>query len=106
MRGCALIAFAMSAALGMTGLARADALVVNDSARAPIRITLPSDPWDSRIPNGRLDERPVGDLIALRLGIVNGRAELFRFRVEDAPSDKTLLRGVLDGGGLKLKITW
>lgn len=62
-------------------------------------------------PEGRradfhLTERPVGEVIAIRLGIAQGRAELFRFRVENAPSDKTMLDGVVDGGGLKLKLTW
>ncbi len=63
-------------------------------------------PWINQQPNIRLDERPIGELIATRIGLVNGSAELFRFRVEDAPSEKTMLNGVIDGGGLKLKLTW
>ncbi len=35
-----------------------------------------------------------------------GGAELFSYHLENAPSDKTMLDGVIDGGGVKLKMTW
>jgi hypothetical protein len=65
-----------------------------------------AQPWISQQPNPQLVERPVGEVIAARLGLVNGSAELFRYHLENAPSQKTMLDGVLDGGGIKLKLTW
>ncbi len=65
-----------------------------------------AQPWASRQPDLRLTERPVGELIAVKLGLANGRAELFSYHLENAPSDKTMLDGVVDGGGVKLKLTW
>jgi hypothetical protein len=63
-------------------------------------------PWVDERPEPRLKETPLGDLIATRIGLVNGSAELFRYRVEDAPSEKTVLDGMIDGGGIKLKLSW
>jgi hypothetical protein len=63
-------------------------------------------PWQPERPLPTLNQQPIGELIATRLGIAEGSAELFRFRVENAPSDKTMLDGVIDGGGIKLKLTW
>jgi len=66
----------------------------------------PPPPWIHEQPDLRLTEKPVGEIIALKLGFAEGRAELFRFHLENAPSDKTMLDGAVDGGGLKLKLTW
>ncbi|MBS0470298.1 MAG: hypothetical protein JSR60_04435 [Proteobacteria bacterium] len=63
-------------------------------------------PWQPERPLPALVQQPIGDVIAARLGLVEGSAELFRFRVENAPSSKTVLDGVIDGGGIKLKLTW
>lgn len=65
-----------------------------------------AEPWRNQVPDLRVTEKPMGELIAARLGLVNGSAELFGYRVEGAPSDKTMLDGVIDGGGVKLKLTW
>jgi hypothetical protein len=63
-------------------------------------------PWQGEQPVARVAEQPVGEIIKRRLGIVDGSAELFRYQVQGAPSDKTMLDGVIDGGGIKLKLTW
>ncbi len=65
-----------------------------------------AQPWDSGRPDLHLSEQPIGEVIAVRLGIAHGRAELFSYHLENAPSDKTMLDGVIDGGGVKLKMTW
>ena len=65
-----------------------------------------AQPWVGEQPNLRLTERPIGELIAVKLGLANGRAELFSYRLENAPSNSTKLDGVVDGGGVKLKLTW
>ncbi|MEI9996293.1 MAG: hypothetical protein WDM91_16975 [Rhizomicrobium sp.] len=65
-----------------------------------------AQPWVNRQNNLAPTERPIGEIIATRLGLVNGSAELFRFRVEGAPSNKTMLDGMVDGGGIKLKLSW
>ena len=65
-----------------------------------------AQPWASRQPDARLTERPVGELIAVRLGLANGRAELFSYHLENAPSNTTMLNGVVDGGGVRLKLSW
>lgn len=63
-------------------------------------------PWTGDRVTPVVVERPIGELIAARLGLVEGSAELFRYRVENAPSGRTFLDGVVDGGGIKLKLTW
>jgi hypothetical protein len=63
------------------------------------------EPWSNR-PQPTLIERPIGEVIAGRLGVAHGSAELFQFRLEDAPSQATMLKGFVDGGGIKLKLTW
>ena len=65
-----------------------------------------AQPWVSEQPDNRLTERPLGELIAVKLGLADGRAELFSYHLENTPSDKTMLDGVIDGGGVKLKLTW
>ena len=63
-------------------------------------------PWSPQRPDAQLVERPIGDVIAMKLGIVRGSAQLFRFHLENAPSSATELRGQIDGGGIKLKLDW
>jgi hypothetical protein len=63
-------------------------------------------PWATRQPEPVLVERPIADLIATRLGVAEGSAQLFRFRLENAPSNATVLKGQIDGGGIRLKLTW
>lgn len=63
-------------------------------------------PWSPQRPDTQLVERPIGDVIALKLGIAHGSAQLFRFRLENAPSSSTELRGQIDGAGIKLKLAW
>jgi hypothetical protein len=42
----------------------------------------------------------------MKLGIAQGSAQLFRFRLENAPSNSTELRGQIDGAGIKIKLNW
>src|SRR3569832_863955 len=63
-------------------------------------------PWTNQTPDARLAEQPIGEVISRRLGLANGRAALIRYQAQGAPADKTMLDGVIDGGGSKLKLTW
>jgi hypothetical protein len=63
-------------------------------------------PWAPHRPEPQLVEHPIGDIIAMKLGIAKGSAQLFRFRLENAPSSSTELRGQIDGAGIKLKLNW
>ena len=63
-------------------------------------------PWSPQRPDTELHEQPLGELIAARLGFAKGSAELFRYRLENAPSARTQLDGMIDGGGIKLKLSW
>jgi hypothetical protein len=63
------------------------------------------EPWSTR-PRLTLIERPIGDVLAARLGVAEGSAQLFQFRLENAPSRSTMLKGFVDGGGIKLKLSW
>ena len=65
-----------------------------------------AEPWAGQRAVPVIREQPIGELIATQLGLVEGSAELFRYRVEDAPSEATMFNGVVDGGGIKLKLTW
>ncbi len=95
------------AALGTSTAAQAAALVIPNAQPLPARAEPSAETaWTGRLPIVPPQARPVGDVIAARLGIAGGHAELFRIRVEEAPSDKTVLDGVVDGRGFKLKLTW
>jgi len=63
-------------------------------------------PWASPRPSFQLVERPLADIISTKLGITKGSAELFTYRFQDAPSNATVLDGVVGGAGVKLKLTW
>ena len=55
----------------------------------------PSRPqlWQPQRPETQLVERPIADLIAARLGLVKGSAELFRYHLVNAPTNNAMLRG-------------
>lgn len=63
-------------------------------------------PWATQRPEPQLSELHIADLVAAKLGIARGSAELFRYRLENAPSSSTILKGQIDGGGIRLKLTW
>ena len=63
-------------------------------------------PWTGEQPVAQVAEQPIGEVISRRLGLVDGSAQLFRYQVNGAPSDKTVLAGAIDGGGIKLKLSW
>ena len=63
-------------------------------------------PWAPQRPDVQLSEQHIADLVAARLGIAKGSAELFRYRLENAPSNATVLRGQIDGAGIRLKFSW
>ena len=93
---------------GSTGATAAELTIVINT---PVfRIDVPSQmveqPWVSQQLTSQLVERPVADIISTKLGIGEGRVEFFRYRLENAPSNATVLDGVVDGGGIKLKLTW
>ena len=75
---------------------------------SPIYATLPPADrvWQPQRPETQLVEQPIADLIAARLGLVKGSAELFRYHLVDAPTNNAMLRGQIDGAGIKLKLTW
>lgn len=74
----------------------------------PAYATLPpaDHVWQPQRPETQLVERPIADLIAARLGLVKGSAELFRYHLVNAPTNNAMLRGQIDGAGIKLKLTW
>lgn len=96
-----LVALAVLAAGG----AAAEPLVVRIRPE-PATNEPPGQAWQPERPLPILHQQPVGQLIGARLGIVHGSAELFRFRVENAAPNHAMLDGVIDGGGIKLKLTW
>jgi hypothetical protein len=63
-------------------------------------------PWRTQRPETILVERPIADIVATRFGITTGSLQLFRYRLEDAPSSATMFYGQIDGGGIKLRFTW
>lgn len=99
-------------------------LVTAAAAASPAcaaRLTIPDDnrvawsaysssqieqPWSTQRPEAQLTEMHIADLIAAKLGVATGSAELFRYRLENAPSSSTVIRGQIDGGGVRLKLTW
>ncbi len=91
--------------------ALADHLVMpNDEDPAAIRYDMTqrdqTQPFAQQRPDSALVERPIAEVIAARLGVAQGSFQLFRYQVENAPSSSTVMRAVVDGGGLKFKVTW
>lgn len=96
-------------ATAAAGSAQAAALVMPEFKPSPVdayNSATIEHPWTNQTPDAKVAERPIGEVISRRLGLVNGSAELFRYQVTGAPSDKTVLDGAIDGGGIKLKLTW
>jgi hypothetical protein len=65
-----------------------------------------TEPYAQQRPDAALVERPVAEIIAAKLGVAQGSLQIFRYQVENAPSSSTVMRAVVDGGGLKFKVTW
>ncbi|MBL6853791.1 MAG: hypothetical protein ISS15_14405 [Alphaproteobacteria bacterium] len=63
-------------------------------------------PWTGEQPAARIAEQPIGEAISRRLGLADGSAQLFRYQVQGTPSDKAVLDGMVDGGGIRLKLSW
>jgi hypothetical protein len=66
----------------------------------------PDQPWAPASHVPVQVQTPVAGLIAAQLGLVQGRVELFRYRVENAPSAKTVFNGTIDGGGIRVRLSW
>ncbi len=82
-------------------------LILPDDGSSAYATTPPADHvWQPQRPETQLVERPIADLIAARLGLVKGSAELFRYHLVNAPTNNAMLRGQIDGAGIKLKLTW
>jgi hypothetical protein len=110
MHRTAHILLACGMALAATGPAFAAQLTIPDSnspsAFAAYSARQIEQPWTPGRPQLILQERPIADLIATKLGIAEGSAELFRYHLENAPSEKTMFDGAIDGGGIRLKLSW
>jgi hypothetical protein len=109
MRSSSVIVLALTAALAAGGSASAARLVIPDSNPEPYSaysMQAIEQPWRTQQPETQLHEQPIGELLAARLGLAEGSAELFRYNLENAPSTRTQLDGVIDGGGIRLKLTW
>jgi len=106
MRRTALILLAFGAAFA--GPARAGGFVIPDANSPAAYRTYATrqaeQPWAP--PGPALIETPIAKLISGKLGLAEGRAEIFRYRIEDAPSNKTILDGAISGGGIRLKLSW
>ena len=94
--------------VGVTGATAAELTITNNKPvfhidTSPQRV---QQTWVTQRLDPQLVERPIADIISTRLGIGEGKVEFFRYRLENAPSNATVLDGVVDGGGIKLKITW
>src|ERR1700712_3029297 len=63
-------------------------------------------PWLPQRADTQLREQPLGEVLAARFGLAEGSAELFRYNVENGPSTRAQLDGVIDGGGIRLKLSW
>jgi len=83
------------------------ARLILPDAGSPAYSTSPPDQWwQPQRPETQLVERPIAEVIAARLGLVRGSAELFRYHLVNAPTNNAMLRGQIDGAGIKLKLTW
>lgn len=96
-----------AAALTAASPACAARLVLPGASSPSYATAPPADQvWQPQRPETQLVERPIADLIAARVGLVKGSAELFRYHLVNAPTNSAMLRGQIDGGGIKLKLTW
>src|SRR5271154_6967966 len=107
MRTRSRVLIALSAAFAAAAPASAARFVMPPDENSPPYAAYASkaieQPWAPQRPDLELHEQPFGELIAARLGFAEGSAELFRYRLENAPSARTQLDGLVDGGGIKLK---
>lgn len=62
--------------------------------------------WALQATDPRLLEYPSTDVLSSELGVDEGKVELFHYGLEHAPSKGTVLSGVVDGGGIRLKVSW
>jgi hypothetical protein len=110
MHRTAHILLACGAALAATGPACAAEFVIPDANSPQAYRTYAArqaeQPWAPSHQLPVLVQTPIASLIAGELGLAEGSAELFRYRLENAPSEKTMLDGAIDGGGIRLKISW
>jgi hypothetical protein len=110
MRKVVHILLACGAVFAASGPAFAGALVIPDANSPAAYRTYTTQPLDqpwapaSHVPVQV--QAPVASLIAAQLGLVQGHVELFRYRVENAPSAKTVFDGTIDGGGIRLRLSW
>jgi len=70
----------------------------------PTQLIAPS--WAREASNPRPLEYPSIDVLSSELGIDEGKVELFHYGLENAPSKATVLSGVVDGDGIRLKVSW
>ena len=109
MRTGSFVMIVFSAAIGAAGPACAARLVMPDNNPAPYSAYASrtiEQPWLPQQPEPQLREQPIGEILAARLGFAQGSAELFRYHLENGPSTRAQLDGVIDGGGLRLKLSW
>ena len=109
MRALGILAVSVGAVIALATPALADRLIIPDANPEPYSAYASQAierPWDHQIPETQLHEQPIGELLATKLGFGEGSAELFRYRLENAPSTRTQLDGVVDGGGIRLKLSW
>jgi len=63
-------------------------------------------PWIPRRQSPLLVGRPLADVVSTKLGIAEGRVELFRYSLENAQSNATVVDGVVNGAGIRLRLSW
>jgi len=104
-----VILIVSAASLAAAG-ARAQPLVLPQDKPAPYdaynspRI---EQPWVNQVPDSRLAEKPIGEVLRARLGMADGSAELFRYEeIDGDPSNHAVLDGAVSGGGIQLKLSW
>jgi len=73
---------------------------------SPYSVQIIEPPWIPQRQSPLLVERPLADVVSTKLGIAKGRVELFRYRLENAPSNATVVDGVVNGAGIRLRLSW
>ncbi len=103
------VALVVGVVVAIATPAFADRLVIPDPNPTPYSAYASQAverPWDRQMPEAQLHEQPIGKLIAAKLGFGEGSAELFRYRMDNGPSNRAQLDGLIDGGGIRLKLSW
>jgi hypothetical protein len=109
MRAVLTVAIVVGAVVAVATPAFADGLVIpapNPTPYAAYASQAIERPWDNQQPQAQLHEQPIGQLIATKLGFGEGSAELFRYHMENSSSEHAQLDGLIDGGGIRLKLSW